>query len=167
MGERIQVNPWLLARRVAGPGRKRFAIATRARELDIPFAGHVPFLVRAADAAAAGQRSNEHLFGVLEGCSSDEGAVLAEFARSMAAAQAKDIGTLVGIMLERVRRSVATQDDDACRRLAQVFIENETWQVPTLVSLRGKVYPRELTAAAIRARDTSLRLRIGPRAGSE
>jgi hypothetical protein len=124
-----------------------FAIAERARELDIPVAGHVPFLVRAADAATAGQRSNEHLFGVLEGCSSDEGAILAEFARSMAAAQAKDIGTLAGIMLERVRRSVATQDDDVCRVLAQGFIEHETWQVPTLVSLRGKVYPRELTAA--------------------
>jgi mono/diheme cytochrome c family protein len=125
-----------------------FAIAARARELDIPFAGHVPFLVRAADAAAAGQRSNEHLFGVLEGCSADEEAILAEFARSMAAAsEARDMATLAGIGLERVRRAVASQDDDVCRHLAQRFIDNETWQVPTLVSLRGKVYPRELAAA--------------------
>jgi imidazolonepropionase-like amidohydrolase len=123
------------------------AIAERARELDIPFAGHVPFLVRAADAAAAGQRSNEHLFGVLEGCSADEEAILAGFAGSLAAAEPRDISAGVVIMLERVQRAVATQDDDTCRRLASRFIENGTWQVPTLVSLRGKAYPRALTAA--------------------
>lgn len=41
-----------------------FAIAAEARKLDLPFAGHVPNVVSGIEAAAAGQRSLEHMTGI-------------------------------------------------------------------------------------------------------
>lgn len=61
------------------------AIAERSRMRGIPFAGHVPRLVRAADVSAAGQRSMEHFMGVLEGCSSEEEAILAGLRQGLGA----------------------------------------------------------------------------------
>ena len=49
-----------------------FAIAAEARRQGIPFAGHVPDSVSVAEASDAGQKSIEHLTGVLLGCSSKE-----------------------------------------------------------------------------------------------
>jgi imidazolonepropionase-like amidohydrolase len=43
-----------------------FAVADEARKLGIPFAGHVPNAVSAAEASDAGQRSIEHLTGILQ-----------------------------------------------------------------------------------------------------
>jgi hypothetical protein len=37
-----------------------FALAGEAKRLGVPFAGHVPLLVGASEAAIAGQRSEEH-----------------------------------------------------------------------------------------------------------
>ncbi len=43
-----------------------FAIAKEARRVGLPFAGHVPNSVTAAEASDAGQKSMEHLIGVSE-----------------------------------------------------------------------------------------------------
>lgn len=50
------------------------AIAEEAKKQGIPFVGHVPIAVSAAEASNAGQKSFEHLVGVLPACSthSDE-----------------------------------------------------------------------------------------------
>ncbi|NOT09843.1 MAG: amidohydrolase family protein [Gemmatimonadales bacterium] len=53
-----------------------FAIAARARERGIPFAGHVPRLVGAADASEAGQRSIEHLLAIPAPCTPAESLAL-------------------------------------------------------------------------------------------
>jgi hypothetical protein len=55
-----------------------FAIADAARRERIAFVGHVPDRVTAAEAAAAGQRSLEHLTNVLRGCSRDEPRLMRE-----------------------------------------------------------------------------------------
>lgn len=122
------------------------AIAERSRELNLPFVGHVPTQVRAAHASDAGQRSIEHLTGVLEGCSAEEEAVLAEWEVILEQLAGRDRAAFSRIF-EPFYRALATQDDDRCRSLLGRFVENETWQVPTLVSLRGKAYLREFTAA--------------------
>jgi hypothetical protein len=57
-----------------------FAIADQSRKAGLPFAGHVPNSVTAAEASDAGQKSIEHLLGVFVSCSSRE----AEFAGSVA-----------------------------------------------------------------------------------
>src|SRR5262249_43895766 len=49
-----------------------FAIADEAKRQHMVFAGHVPEFVSAAEASDAGQKSIEHLMGVLVACSSKE-----------------------------------------------------------------------------------------------
>jgi imidazolonepropionase-like amidohydrolase len=49
-----------------------FAIVDEAKRQGLPFAGHVPYSVTAAEASNAGQKSIEHLVHVLEGCSTRE-----------------------------------------------------------------------------------------------
>jgi hypothetical protein len=117
-----------------------FAIAERSRELGIRFEGHVPFLLRAADASDAGQRSIEHLTGVFTGCSSKESEILTDMRRLFGLG---DMAAMFDQYMEPARRALATQDKGTCMRLMQRFTENQTWQVPTLVSLRGKAYLRE------------------------
>jgi hypothetical protein len=124
-----------------------FAIAERSGERGVPFVGHVPMFVRAADASDAGQRSIEHLTGVLTGCSADEEAVLVHWQRLMGLLTDGDVASFTQQYMEPVRGALATLDEARCRRLAERFVANGTWQVPTLVSLRGKAYLREMAAA--------------------
>ena len=49
-----------------------FALADETRKQGIPFVGHLPFEVRAAEASDAGQRSIEHLTGIAIACSRRE-----------------------------------------------------------------------------------------------
>ena len=49
-----------------------FGVVEAAREWGLPFSGHVPFQITATEASTAGQKSIEHLDGVLLGCSSNE-----------------------------------------------------------------------------------------------
>jgi hypothetical protein len=52
------------------------AIAQRARERGIPFAGHVPRVVGSADASDAGQRSIEHLLAIPAPCTPGDSVAL-------------------------------------------------------------------------------------------
>jgi cytosine/adenosine deaminase-related metal-dependent hydrolase len=52
-----------------------FAIADESKRLGLPFAGHVPEAVSVAEASDAGQKSMEHLLGMLVACSSHEAAL--------------------------------------------------------------------------------------------
>src|SRR3989442_2070552 len=54
------------------PRETYFAIADEAKKQGLPFAGHVPFFVSAGEASDAGQRSIEHLTGILAACSARE-----------------------------------------------------------------------------------------------
>src|SRR5713101_2242805 len=53
-----------------GPTANSVSTPEEAKKQAIPFAGHVPFLVDAAEASSAGQRSMEHLNQILESSSS-------------------------------------------------------------------------------------------------
>src|SRR5262245_53146248 len=59
-----------------------FAIADEAKRLNIPFVGHVPDLVRVAEASDAGMKSIEHLTGMVLAVSGSE----TELRRELAAA---------------------------------------------------------------------------------
>jgi hypothetical protein len=54
------------------PRQAYFAIADESRKSGIPFAGHVPEAVSVVEASDAGQKSIEHLTGVLISCSTRE-----------------------------------------------------------------------------------------------
>jgi imidazolonepropionase-like amidohydrolase len=113
------------------------AIAAETKASSLPFAGHVPFSMRASDAARAGQRSIEHLSGIALEVSRDE--------RRLRAAALRELGEAMSYRGEgespawkrayELAREVAldTYDAKKARRLFAEFRRRGTWQVPTLV----------------------------------
>jgi imidazolonepropionase-like amidohydrolase len=99
------------------PRETVFAIADEAGRLGIPFAGHVPDAIRAAEASNAGQKSFEHLIGIFEGSSPLEDEFL-------------EGGKGPG-------RFLKSFDAARAAKLIALLAKNETWQCPTLVWERG------------------------------
>jgi len=97
------------------PREGYFAIAARVKELGWSFAGHVPRSLTVAEAAAAGQRSIEHLTGFDTICSSEE---LASFQPT----------PLITFLLGSCNAEGSTQ-------LIQPLLANHTWITPTLTVL--------------------------------
>jgi len=135
-----------------------YAIADEAKSVGIPFAGHVPNSVTAREASDAGQKSIEHLGGILEGCSTIEDELrkhadppikdgdFAEFPRRIAA---------------RGERVLTTYSEPKAAELFGRFARNRTWQVPTLVVQYTWTFIDDLGPAA------STRLRYIPQSERE
>jgi imidazolonepropionase-like amidohydrolase len=105
-----------------------FALADEARKLDIPFAGHVPALVGAIEAAAAGQKSEEHLYGALEACSGHEAEMVA--AREQLAKTEAVTSEAFGALFEQ-QVSPLTYADGDCADFFRALVQKGTWIVPT------------------------------------
>jgi imidazolonepropionase-like amidohydrolase len=113
-----------------------FAIADEAKKQGLPFAGHVPWSVSAAEASDAGQKSMEHLYGILLACSSKE----AELTKDLSEAR-KDPTTPDRALLRRVNQQIVdTYDASKAAALFAKLKANGTWQVPTLTVLRSMAY---------------------------
>jgi hypothetical protein len=122
-----------------------FAIAQRARERGMPFAGHVPDAITLAEASDAGQRSLEHLDdGLFIECVPGGPAAFSAFVDARAAGVAQDS---VGRLLDRLRAvASAGADAAACRPLMERLARNGTWITPTLAVFRGANAPDALAA---------------------
>jgi len=102
-----------------------FAIAAEAKRQGMVFAGHVPEAVTAAEASDAGQKSIEHLTGILLACSSREaGLRRAVVSESYETNLVNYLTTLMG-----------TYDEKKAQALFARFKRNHTWQCPTLTVL--------------------------------
>ena len=112
-----------------------FALADEAKKRGITFAGHVPISVSAFEASDAGQKSMEHLEGILRACS----AVETELRTALEAAlkDAKDTdqmrASLVRVLNETEFRAMETYSQEKAAALFARFVANGTWQAPTLV----------------------------------
>src|SRR5258708_10411554 len=95
-----------------------FAIAEEAKKVGMPFEGHVPDAIRASEAVAAGQLTFEHLIGIFEASSPDEGKYLTG-------------KKTVGMFLE-------TYDPAREAKIIQLLAKNHVWQCPTLYWERGQ-----------------------------
>jgi imidazolonepropionase-like amidohydrolase len=104
-----------------------YAIANEAKKLGIAFAGHVPFSLNAADASDTGQKSIEHLTGILETCSTKE-------------AELRKIKEWTPAIAEEMWR---TYDELKCRALFARFAKNGTWHTPTMALHRMLALRRE------------------------
>src|SRR5262249_31052875 len=115
-----------------------FAIAAAAKREHIPFVGHVPDRVTAAEASDAGQRSIEHLTGVLRACSRNEKRLMREqfYVPRRKQTPAQSQARLLRWQEELLR----TQSEKFTSALIEEFLHNQTWQVPTLVTLRNVAY---------------------------
>jgi hypothetical protein len=106
-----------------------FALADEARKQNVPFAGHLPYGVRATEASEAGQRSIEHLDGLAIACSKREQSIIKEL---------RPLHYLEKINL--VAEAFNSFDAAQCQALLAQFRRNGTWQVPTLTVHRGMAF---------------------------
>lgn len=114
------------------------AIANRCKELNMPFAGHVPMSIPIIHTSETGQKSIEHMTSVVLGCSKEEAEILK---RSQAVANSGNMSAMVQFYTtEMPKRMLASEDETTKQRLFETLAQNQTWQVPTLVSLKGKAY---------------------------
>jgi imidazolonepropionase-like amidohydrolase len=116
-----------------------FAIADETKKQGLPFAGHVPVSVSAAEASDAGQKSVEHLDGVLEAASSRDEEMRKIIAD--AASNRPQGAQLDPEVIRRVSRTYReTFSKERIHTLLQQFKRNQTWQTPTLTLLRGQAF---------------------------
>jgi hypothetical protein len=123
-----------------------FAIAEAANRERIPFVGHVPDRVTAAEAADAGQHSVEHLTNVLRGCSRDEPKLMREqlYVPPNKEVPAQSHARIVQWQQELLD-SYSQQSADT---LIAKFRDNYVWQTPTLVLLKNNAFPTLDNSAA-------------------
>jgi imidazolonepropionase-like amidohydrolase len=121
-----------------------FAIADEAKKCGIPFEGHVPESVTAAEASDAGQKSIEHLTRVADACSKEEKSIDSEMQRqeslfrTSGATMAQKIDSGKSIIRLNLR-VVESFDEDTAKALFALFVKNRTWQCPTLTLLRAQI----------------------------
>lgn len=118
------------------------AIADEAKKQAIPFAGHIPNAVSAAEASDAGQKSVDHIRIYLD-VSSDEEALRKE----RLAAESKGQMELNKIRAAQSERIMNTLSEQKLKLLAQRFLKNGTWFVPTLAVHRGFAFLDDATFA--------------------
>jgi imidazolonepropionase-like amidohydrolase len=131
------------------PREAYFAIADEARSRGLPFAGHVAQSITVEEASNAGQRSIEHLDGVLRACTRDGDAVTADFIAASKlwrspATSAEGEARMIAVN----GRILALYDPVVAQGLFDTFKRNGTWQTPTLVTAyinahRGEAAVRE------------------------
>src|SRR2546427_533037 len=131
-----------------------FVIAAEAKRQRIPFAGHVPPSISAAEASGAGQRSIEHLggrfYGVLLGCSARESELTAKVREIVSnvmkslneGREPDDSGIFRASLTKPLLESF---NNRKAATLFSMFLRNQTWQVPTLVAqpLRAAINERK------------------------
>ncbi|HEU4560155.1 MAG TPA: hypothetical protein VFS20_20055, partial [Longimicrobium sp.] len=122
-----------------------FAIAQRARERGIPFAGHVPNAITPAEASNAGQRSIEHLGDrIYIECVPNGSALLQAFMAARGEGIPAD--SLTRARGRLFSAALAGPDAAACRPFFERLVANGTWLTPTLTVHFGSVATDELAA---------------------
>ena len=107
-----------------------YALADEAKKQGMPFAGHIPILISAAEASDAGQRSLEHDYGVLFGCSSKE----QEFMQKEEDLYGAGKPAMRGILRpEDVKALMNSYDEEKAASLFAKFVKNDTFVTPSLV----------------------------------
>ena len=105
-----------------------FAILDEARQQNIPVGGHVPNSVTLLEAAAAKQRSIEHLIGIELACSNRE----KELRPKIQAASP------IGIEFDKlVLAALQSSSDSRCKGVFAELRKNGSWPVPTLAVWRS------------------------------
>jgi imidazolonepropionase-like amidohydrolase len=136
-----------------------FPVVAEARRLGIPVAGHLPAGIDVSRASRAGIRAIEHLgpgLTMIAGCSTDE-VSLAEAIAGLPALRLPSVKlpfmdrilmrVLRKVVINPVNRStpaeieilqqaVDTFSEERAAELAEQFVDDGTWQVPTLIRLR-------------------------------
>lgn len=110
-----------------------FALLREARADGLSVAGHVPAGVTPFEASDSGQRSIEHLQGAARQCTGQPDSV-----RALRSARASDTSATRRAMLTRALNHLAVSsfDEASCQPYFARLVQNDTWQVPTLIVWR-------------------------------
>jgi imidazolonepropionase-like amidohydrolase len=123
------------------PREAYFGIADEAKKQNIPFEGHLPHAISIEEASRAGQKSIEHLTGIIRGCSSREGEISKELRKGF------DLGTPDTNALARLRANarlaLETYSPAKAKKIFAVLKQNQTWQCPTFTVLHGMAFMDE------------------------
>jgi imidazolonepropionase-like amidohydrolase len=104
-----------------------FAILEEARRQELPVGGHVPDSISAWEATSAGQKSIEHLTGILVACSNRQDELMPKVFAAMSIAEANPL----------FLQAANSYSDVKAQKLFAEFKTNGTWQVPTLTLWRS------------------------------
>jgi len=122
------------------PREEYFAIADEAKKEGIPFAGHIPKSVTVEEASRAGQKSFEHLLGILPACTSRS----EEFYEAAKADLVDDLAgphpTFWGKHYKALRQAeIDAYNPQKAAALFALLKANGTWQVGTGAVSRSQV----------------------------
>jgi imidazolonepropionase-like amidohydrolase len=118
------------------PRETYLAIADEAKKQNIPFAGHVPFSLTAAEASDAGQKTFEHIFGVSIACSTHE-ATLRPVLADAAARVGKELPAHMELFVRNELEPLAGYNEQKATALFKRMAMNGTYAVPTLILHRS------------------------------
>ncbi len=118
------------------------AIADEARKQNIPFAGHVPFSLSAAEASDAGQKSFEHNFGLSLSCSAQEETLRPQLADAAARVD-KSFAPHIELFIRNETEPLASYDRQKAAVLFKRLDANGTYVVPTLVLHRALAHGKD------------------------
>jgi hypothetical protein len=104
-----------------------FGIADEARKQNFPFAGHVPQVVTVLEAAQAGQKSQEHLYGFIDAASDSANQFMEEI-------QKKPTESLLNIRPEKKRSLFRTFNLEKLQQVLQQMKKYDTWICPTMIA---------------------------------
>jgi len=123
------------------PREAYFAIVDEARRQGIPVEGHVPDSVSAEEASNAGQKSFEHLLGVLPACSTWanewDKAALGDLLEQNSLEKPAWNATRTDAIKQRVLDGYSA---DKAAALFALLKKNGTWQCPTLTVLHKTAF---------------------------
>lgn len=110
-----------------------YAVAMEeAKKLQLPVSGHLPFTVRADEASNDGIRSFEHLHGMHIATASKKSGIFNSLIKKT---EAGIINKDQLLYLEYENKAAKHYDANEAGKLFEIFKRNETWQVPTLVTM--------------------------------
>jgi imidazolonepropionase-like amidohydrolase len=116
------------------PREAYFGVAAEAKKQGMVFAGHVPLAVSAGEASDAGQKSIEHLTGVLTACSNKQDELRKEW-QEVRSKGDEVAARVLGIRVQM--KSLDTYDEKLAAALFARFAKNGTWHCPTLTVQRA------------------------------
>lgn len=117
-----------------------FALADEAKKQGIEFDGHVPYSVSVSEASDCGQRSIEHLTGILAESSTHEQALRKGYDEAFSNLPPSQ--RIPGVTQLRVLNRMLLEDFSAekARTLFSKLARNHTWQCPTFTVLRSLAF---------------------------
>ena len=118
------------------------AIADEAKKQNLPFAGHVPFSLSAAEASDAGQKTIEHLFGLILACSAQEESLRPKLADAAANVD-QSFTAHTELFIRNESEPLASYDQYKANTLFKRLAANGTYAVPSLVLHRALALGKE------------------------